>query len=138
MSRKHRGFSLVEMMVVIGVFGVLTALSLPAFGRYIRSNRISTSVSRFAADLQLARATAIANGRIIQVATTGNTYVITDISTGTVVQTRALERGVEVQTNTQVRFFPWGVADAANFNVGCSTTGYKAVRLLPTGVVEVN
>ena len=138
MTRKHRGFSLVEMMVVIGVFGLLTALSLPAFSRYVRSNRVSTSVSRFAADLQMARSRAIANGRVIRVATTGNTYRITDISSGEVLNNRTLERGVVVQVDTQVQFYPWGVADAANFNVGCSTSGYKAVRLLPTGVVEVD
>jgi type II secretory pathway pseudopilin PulG len=126
------------MMVVIGVFGLLTALSLPAFSRYARSNRISTSVSRFAADLQMARATAIANGQVIEVATTGNSYRITDISTGDVLQNRTLESGVEVEVDTQVRFYPWGVADPANFNVGCSVSGYKAIHLLPTGVVEVD
>ena len=68
MTRNHRGFSLVEMMVVIGVFGLLTALSLPAFSRYVRSNRVSTSVSRFAGDLQMARSRSIANGRVIRVA----------------------------------------------------------------------
>ena len=138
MTRNRRGFSLVEMMVVIGVFGLLTALSMPAFSRYVRSNRVSTSVSRFAADLQMARSTAIANGRVIRVATTGNTYQVTDISTGNVLHNRTLERGVEVQVNTQVQFYPWGMADAANFNVGCTTSGYKAIRLLPTGVVEVD
>ena len=154
MRQDRRGFSLVETMVVIGIFGLLAALSLPAFSSYVRNNRLSTSVDRFAADLQLARSTAIASGRVVQVAVrtdgyavTGNDicgnfsagYAVTDVSTGTVLTSRDFESGVAVSAASTVRFFPWGQSDAHNFSVGgCSGTSSRTVNLLPTGAVEVH
>lgn len=137
MLRNRQGFNLVEMMVLIGIFGLLAAISLPAFGRYTRTNRVSTSVSRLAADLQFARATAIANGRTIRVAMDGNGYQIIDTVTGNVIANRTLERGVNVDS-TAVRFFPWGMADAATIDVGCDYAGHRQLNLLPTGAVEVD
>ena len=137
MLRNRRGFNLVEMMVVISIFGLLVAISLPAFGRYTRSNRLSTSVSRLAADLNYARTTSIANGRILRVRIIGDGYQIADAATGNVIMNRTLERGVGVQDSAIVRFFPWGVAEAASVDIGCDATGYKRINLLPTGAVEV-
>ena len=139
MRQDRRGFSLVETMVVIGIFGLLAALSLPAFSSYVRNNRLSTSVDRFAADLQLARSTAIASGRVVQVAVRTDGYAVTDVSTGTVLTSRDFESGVAVSAASTVRFFPWGQSDAHNFSVGgCSGTSSRTVNLLPTGAVEVH
>ncbi len=138
MLRDKRGFNLVEIMVVISVFGLVAALSLPAFGNYVRSNRLSTSVNRFAADLQLARSTAIANGRVVQVTMREDGYTITDLGTGNVVGNRTFEPGVALSAGGDVRFFPWGQSDAENFSIdGCNGTT-RAVDLLPTGTVEVH
>jgi len=138
MLRDKRGFNLVEIMVVISVFGLVAALSLPAFGNYVRSNRLSTSVNRFAADLQLARSTAIANGRVVQVTTRVDGYTITDLSTGNVVAVRTFESGVALSAGGDVRFFPWGQADAENFSVDGCNGATRTINLLPTGTVEVH
>jgi type IV fimbrial biogenesis protein FimT len=135
--RNNRGLTLVEMMVVIGVFGLLTAISAPSFFSYLRSNRLETSVNRLTADLQMARSTAIANGRVIQFLAAGNSYRITDTTTGTVLVDRTLETGVAVAADDSTRFFPWGMADAVTFNVGCPA-GARTINVLPTGIVEVN
>lgn len=135
--RNDRGLTLVEMMVVIGVFGLLAAISAPSFFSYLRSNRLETSVNRLAADLQMARSTAISNGRVIQFVAAGNGYRITDTTTGTVLVDRALESGVALTADDSTRFFPWGMADAVSFSVGCAA-GARIINVLPTGIVEVN
>lgn len=138
MLKDKRGFNLVEIMVVISVFGLVAAVSLPAFGNYVRSNRLSTSVNRFAADLQLARSTAIATGRVVQVAVREDGYTMTDVGTGTVVWSRTFEPGVALSAGGDVRFFPWGQSDAEDFSVdGCNGTT-RTINLLPTGTVEVH
>lgn len=138
MLRNNRGFNLVELMVVIGVFGLLVAIGVPGFSSYVRSNRLSTSASRLAADLQMARSTAIANGRVIRFAASGGGYTITDVASGDVLTNRAFEGGCTVAADVSVRFFPWGMADAASFNVASCTGANRTIRLLPTGIVEVD
>lgn len=59
---KLRGFTLVELLVVITIFAVLTALAMPSFRRIIQSNAISSSVNTFSADLRYARSESIRRG----------------------------------------------------------------------------
>lgn len=58
-SRQQRGFSLVEIMVVVAIFAVLAAVGAPALARYNADNRTLVTAQSFQAGLQAARATAI-------------------------------------------------------------------------------
>jgi prepilin-type N-terminal cleavage/methylation domain-containing protein len=35
-SRIHNGFTLVEFMIVVAILGILAALAIPSFGRYVK------------------------------------------------------------------------------------------------------
>jgi prepilin-type N-terminal cleavage/methylation domain-containing protein len=131
-----KGFSLVELVVLIGIFGLLAALATPSFSRYIRSNRLANSTERMAADMQMVRTMSIANGHIFRMTTTPNGYQIVDLVTGDVVRNRVFEGNVQLAVPAVVHFFPWGMADASVFNLQ-NSTGARVINLLPTGIVEV-
>jgi type IV fimbrial biogenesis protein FimT len=62
---RHRGFTLIELMIALAVAGVLMALAAPSFQQSLAGNRLSSGASELAGAVQLARSEAIrANRRV--------------------------------------------------------------------------
>ena len=63
-SKLHeaRGFSLIEMTVVILLLGIVAAFTVPAYVKFNRSLQLKGAVANLASQLQLARAKAMATG----------------------------------------------------------------------------
>ena len=51
----RRGFTLVEMMVIIGLMGLIAAIAVPSFNGYLRANEVDTIADRITSDMALAR-----------------------------------------------------------------------------------
>jgi type II secretory pathway pseudopilin PulG len=60
--RRDRGFSLVEMVVIILILGMMLALGIPAMRGFTESNRLRGSTENIAAQIRLAREKAIGTG----------------------------------------------------------------------------
>lgn len=58
-ERRDRGFSLVEMLIVVAIVAVMAAVALPNIGQYIRNYRIRGAAQDVAGALQTARSRAI-------------------------------------------------------------------------------
>lgn len=59
MNRKPRGFTLIELMVVVALAAILAALAAPSFKSFVAGQRIKTAASDFAMAVILARSEAI-------------------------------------------------------------------------------
>jgi prepilin-type N-terminal cleavage/methylation domain-containing protein len=61
LKRKNRskGFTLVELMISIGILTVMVALSIPAFGRYLQTWRLNGETDQLATMLRSARSAAV-------------------------------------------------------------------------------
>jgi type II secretion system protein H len=65
--RRRRGFTLVEIMVVLAILGAATAISVPAFREALRADPLEDSTADVVRVLERARMTARVNGRSVTV-----------------------------------------------------------------------
>jgi type IV fimbrial biogenesis protein FimT len=69
-----RGFTLIEMMIAVSIFGLLIALSIPTFRVWGENTQIRSKAESILSGLQTARAEAVKQNRIVrfQLASTDN------------------------------------------------------------------
>jgi len=132
----RKGFTLVEMMLVILVIGILSSVSVPPMFRYVATHRLRSNTDRMTSDLQYARSMAVSRARMITFSTTLEGYSLSDAISGDVYRNVQLDDGVTIDANHFVQFYPWGMADDDAFTVSSGAGAYK-ITLLPTGIVEV-
>lgn len=60
---RTRGFTLIELMVVVGMVAILAAIAFPSFQHTMRSNRVATTTNQFIAAVVLARSEAVRTTR---------------------------------------------------------------------------
>ena len=151
-SNSHKytrhGFSMMEMLVVIVILGVLSAMVGPAMSTVVRHNRVNRSATLIAADLQNAFAVAARQREPVRIQADANTrsYVFVDRKTGAILRIRTFYGDTSEYRLTRLTFtpstidvFPSGVSsaplvvDLANGNytrqVTASTAGF--IRTLP-------
>jgi type IV fimbrial biogenesis protein FimT len=58
-TRKQRGFTLVELMISISIMGLITVLAVPGFTRFLQSWKLQGDANHFATVLRTARAAAV-------------------------------------------------------------------------------
>jgi type IV fimbrial biogenesis protein FimT len=69
MKFKNRlsGFTMIELVTVMGIVAILAAIAIPSYQYVTQSNRIAGEVNGLLGDLQFARSEAIKEGQTVQV-----------------------------------------------------------------------
>jgi type IV fimbrial biogenesis protein FimT len=77
--RRSAGFTIIELLITVGLMAIIVSLAVPSFRSIIRSSSLSASASEFLGALNYARAEAIRRSRpiILCKSTTGNTCSLT-------------------------------------------------------------
>ncbi|VAW70849.1 hypothetical protein MNBD_GAMMA09-1204 [hydrothermal vent metagenome] len=72
-KKKQSGFTLLELMVVLGMSGALIAIGVPSFNAMITTNQLADITNKLTLSLKQARAEAIASGRDVVVCSSTTT-----------------------------------------------------------------
>ena len=140
----RRGFTLVELIVVLAILAGIVALAAPSFSRTVESARLRAAAS----DVR----TSLARGRALAVAAARERTVAFDLSRGEfgvdneamrilpgTIRLGAALPGEERQErgSVRVRFFPDGSGDEAEISVTAQDGGTLRVTVDPlTGLAE--
>ena len=80
--RAQRGFTLMELMVVLAVVGVIMGLAVPNFSLYVRNGRLTGAANDLLASLTLARTEAIKRQLPVGLCASGNPGVAAPACSG--------------------------------------------------------
>jgi len=134
-----RAFTLPEVAVVLVVLGIIIAMTIPSFSRFIASNRLEGATNQLVADIHYARSLAVAKRKTYQIVFEANRYRVIDQASGAVVRTRNIPPQLACAASANPRFFAWGLADPVNINISQNSGPQaNALTLLANGSVQHN
>lgn len=134
-KQNNKGFSLVELIVVIAIMIVLVAVLAPVFTRYIEQSRRATDVQN-ANSIAEAVLIDAADGHLSSTALQGNEVVVSGTNRPTAIQNDVTTRGNAIQRNATfsyiytestntVNVFVTGDTSKTNLSTEAGATAYR-------------
>jgi Tfp pilus assembly protein FimT len=148
LSRSERGFGIVELVVVMGLIGLLATLAVPNLLTYYRTSSLAAGASEFATVLNRARQLAVSQNTSVCVERTGTSVQFRTVScTGTIwtgpgtgtTGLVSLSNGLRIGGPTNAIFTNLGAASTtATYTVTDARTGRtRSVSVAATGRVSI-
>ncbi|MBI5169265.1 MAG: GspH/FimT family pseudopilin [Candidatus Eisenbacteria bacterium] len=108
----NKGFTLLELMIVLVVLGVVAAMVAPPVAGMLRSSRLAGATNTLVSDIYYARSLANQQRRTFTILFTDSVhYTLARTSPAQVYRTRALPRGVRATATDTVTFYAWGLTE---------------------------
>ena len=148
----HKGFTLVELMIVIAVMGIMAAIAVPNYRTYMAQRRLNGAARQVMSDLMAARMKAVSQNNEFKVFfLANNQYKILDDNnnngtedTGESSQTKDIQTeyyDVTLSANNNPIFQPNGTAsNLPTINLGSlsNSSWSKSITISSAGRVKIN
>ena len=72
MTRVQRGFTIIELMVTLGIVGILVAAAAPGYQDWVATTRLNTHTNEFATALHFARSEAVKRNATVSLCKSNN------------------------------------------------------------------
>jgi type IV fimbrial biogenesis protein FimT len=85
--KKNSGVTLLELMITVGIIGLVTAIAVPSMGAYIKSERLTSQINTLVSHLVYARSEAITKSQqtVVCISSNGTSCTGTDWASGWIV-----------------------------------------------------
>ena len=146
-----RGFTLVEMMIVIAIMAILAAIAAPSFQTYMAQRRLNGTARQVMTDLMAAKMKAVSLNQNVKVSFESNPiYQIWNDANGD--GTVDVDEGDDIERNIHpdyhdvtlsmgeinyIMFYPRGTASNRTVTA-TSSTGSKTITTSIAGRVKIN
>ena len=135
-----RGFSVVELMVAIAIFGILVALSVPMYGSYLANTQVRNAAESMLTGVHLAQTEAVKRNGVVEFLldpANGWTVNLVEGNVASQIQTVPFKSGSKQATVT-----PTGAMRRVSFNglgrICCGTPPRNPIdNSAPLGQVDV-
>ena len=121
--KNNKGVTLVELLIVIGIIGILSAIAVPNMSEFVRKNRIQNQTRRIYSDLVNMRTMAMNTNRMhfMQFGLANNAYQVLEDTNGD----NALSASPQdtIRLARKATPFTWSNTDVVNEPVTTTPTG---------------
>lgn len=143
LKSRNAGFTLFELIIVVMIVGILTAVGTPTFKYVTASNRIAGEVNSLLGDMQYARSQAVKTGQPVTICTSTNGTTCAAVDTWQVgwiiFVDKSANHTFDNANDTLLRVQPafTGTDAFASAPAGYSYATYNRMGYAPTGAAGV-